>query len=391
MIKRLTLVGLAVALFLGGLGYFQMVFKPQMIRGFITKNVPPPVAVAAETAKTERWIEQLTSIGTLTASQGIDIASQVAGVVEEILFESSTDVPAGARLIALDTSVERADLASALASQREADVAYSRQADLIRRAVTSEANLDTARARRDTTAAAVKRIEAVIAQKNIVAPFAGRLGIRKVEKGQYVAPGVALVSLQQLDPIRADFPMPENVIGKLKVGQKIEATVDAFPGQVFKGEVQFLDARVAADTRTLLVRAIIQNPDRKLLPGMFVNVAVQAGEPVEVVTVPRTAVTYSLYGDSVYVVKPAPAPVGTAEASPAPAVQPGAPAQGEAQVAERRFVKTGQVREGRVAIVTGVSASELVVTTGQLKVNPGARIRVDNSQPLTSPAERPKL
>ena len=153
----------------------------------------------------------------------------------------------------------------------------------------------------------MKRIQAVIAQKAIASPFAGRLGIRKVEKGQYVSAGMALVSLQALDPIRADFPMPEQYVGKLAVGQPIELTVDAYPGQVFKGEIQSLDARVAQDTRTLLVRGLLPNPDRKLLPGMFANVTVLVGAPRDVVTVPRTAVTYSLYGDSVYVVKPAPA------------------------------------------------------------------------------------
>ena len=153
----------------------------------------------------------------------------------------------------------------------------------------------------------------MIAQKLIVAPFSGRLGIRKVEKGQYVSAGPALTSLQALDPIRVDFPMPEQNIGKLRVGQSISLTVDAFPGQVFKGEIQSLDARVAQDTRTLLVRGILPNKERKLLPGMFANVTVHAGEPIDVVTVPRTAVTYSLYGDSVYVVKPAPAKEGQAQ------------------------------------------------------------------------------
>jgi membrane fusion protein, multidrug efflux system len=260
--------------------------------------------------------------------------------------------------------------------------------------VTSEANLDTARAKRDTAQAAVKRVEAVIAQKQIVAPFSGRLGIRKVEKGQYVSAGPALTSLQALDPIRVDFPMPEQSIGKLRIGQAISLTVDAFPGQVFKGEIQSLDARVAQDTRTLLVRGILPNKERKLLPGMFANVTVHAGEPTDVITVPRTAVTYSLYGDSVYVVKPAPAKEGQGQAQ---AQGGGAQAQ-EAQqkpaepalIADRRFVKTGAVREDRVAILSGLQVGEQVVTTGQIKLNPGASIRIDNTQPLNRSGERPK-
>ena len=255
MSRRFIITGVVIAALLGGLSWFQFVFKPQMIRSFLSQMKPPPATVTAEPARTEQWIERLTSIGTLIASQGVDVTSQVAGIVTEVLIDSGTEVDQGTKLVQLDTSVEVADLASAIATHREAEVAYARQVDLMNKKVTSEANLDTARAKQETAQAAVKRIQAVIAQKAIAAPFGGRVGIRKVEKGQYVSAGMALVSLQALDPIRADFPMPEQHIGKLRVGQPIELTVDAFPGQVFKGEIQSLDARVAQDTRTLLVRA----------------------------------------------------------------------------------------------------------------------------------------
>jgi membrane fusion protein (multidrug efflux system) len=356
-----------------------------MIRSFLSQMKPPPATVTAEAARSERWIERLTSIGTLIASQGVDVTSQVAGIVTEVLIDSGRDVEHGTKLVQLDASVEVADLASAVATHREAEVAFARQADLMNKKVTSEANLDTARAKQETAQAAVKRIEAVIAQKAITAPFSGRVGIRKVEKGQYVSAGMALVSLQALDPIRADFPMPEQQIGKLQVGEPIELTVDAYPGEVFKGEIQSLDARVAQDTRTLLVRAILSNRERKLLPGMFANVTVLVGQPADVVTVPRTAVTYSLYGDSVYVAKPA------SETADARAGAPVAGEPAEQMVAERRFVRTGQVRGDRVAITFGLGAGELVVTTGQLKLNPGAGIYIDKSQALAPPPERPKL
>jgi membrane fusion protein, multidrug efflux system len=385
MTRRFIITGIIIAALLGGLSWFQFVFKPQMIREFLSKMVPPAATVTAEAAKIEKWGEQLTSIGTLIASQGVDVTTQVAGVVTEIFFESGQDVQQGAKLVQLDVAVELADLASGKATLQEAEVAFQRQNDLINKRVTSEANLDTARAKRDTAEAAVKRVEAVIAQKLIVAPFSGRLGIRKVEKGQYVSAGPALTSLQALDPIRVDFPMPEQSIGKLKVGQTISLTVDAFPGQVFKGEIQSLDARVAQDTRTLLVRGILPNKERVLLPGMFANVTVHAGQPLDVVTVPRTAVTYSLYGDSVYVVKPAPAKEG----QPKPAADAQKPAE-QPLIADRRFVKTGPMREDRVAITSGLQAGEEVVTTGQIKLNPGASIRIDNSQPLTRPEDRPR-
>ena len=204
---------------------------------------------------------------------------------------------------------------------------------------------------------------------------------------------MTLVTLQKLDPLRADFPLSEQAIGKLKVGQVIEVIVDAFPGKVFKGTIESLDARVAQDTRTLLVRGRLPNADAKLLPGMFANVTVLVGNPRSVVTVPRTAVNYSLYGDSLYVVKAVDARAGsTAKDAPGgPGEAEAAPGEGERKlVADRRFVKTGQARDDRVAILEGLKAGEEVVTTGQLKLNPGVTIRIDNDQPLIRPEARPK-
>jgi len=383
MIKRLLIASLILVVLIGGLAYFQLVFKPQAIKGFLSQQVPPPATITAEPARSQEWVERLPAIGTLISSQGVDVASQVDGIVTAIGFESGMEVPKGKLLVQLDVSVELAELASAEATMREADVAYKRQTDLLRKAVTSEANVDTALAKRDTAAAAVNRIKAVIARRSIMAPFAGRLGIRKVELGQYVSPGLAMVTLQALDPIWVDFPMPEQAIGKLRVGQKIQLTVDAFPKKVFEGEVASLDARVAQDTRTLLVRGTLPNPNRRLLPGMFADVAVLAGAPSAVVTVPRTAITYSLYGDSVYVVKPQESGDGAVQTPPP---EPGE----EIFIVERRFVTTGQERGDRVAVTSGLKVGEQVVTTGQLKLNNGSRVKIDNSQELKAPAALPK-
>ena len=382
MSRRFIITGLIAGLLLAGLAWFNFAFKPNMIKTIMSSQVPPPATVTSEAAKAEKWIEQLPSIGTLTSSHGVDMTSQIAGIVTEVYLESGAEAERGTSLVQLDIAVELADLASSKATLQEAEVGFQRQADLIAKRVTSEANLDTARAKRDTASAAVNKIQAVIAQKTIKAPVSGRLGIRKVERGQYVSPGMVLVTLQQLDPIRVDFPMPEQLISKLRVGQQLEVTVDTFPGEIFKGEIESLDARVAQDTRTLLVRGSLPNGRRLLLPGMFANVVVLAGEPREVVTVPRTAITYSLYGDSIYAVK---------------SVAGSSPGDGKADataepklVADRRFVKTGEAREDRVVVLTGVAVGEQVVTTGQLKLNPGAAIRIDNTQPLSRPEERPK-
>ncbi len=277
------------------------------------------------------------AIGTFRAVQGVDVAPQVGGVVRAIQFESSQDVAKGAPLVEIDDSTEQADLKSNLAVLKNADVALERQRTLITGGNTPQANLDTALASRDQAAAAAERTRAIIAQKAVTAPFAGRLGIRRIDLGQYVSPGTSLVTLQQLDPIYVDFSLPEQNLAELKPGQTIEASVDAYPGTTFTGKIKFVDARVSADTRNVLLRGEIANPQRKLLPGMFANVNVLAGTPQDIVTLPRTSITYSLYGDSVYVLTPAPPKAGEAQAA----------GSDQLYTTERRFVRAGRLARGQ--------------------------------------------
>ena len=384
MIKRFVIAAILVALFLGGVGYFNLVFKPKMIGEFMAKMAPPPATVTAVRAGTEDWVDRVRSIGTLIAIQGIDVAPEVGGIVKNYFFDSGQDVEKGAKLIELDTSVEEADLDRNRAILLEANADLKRQASLVKKEFVSQAVVDTTTSKRDTAAASVQRMEALIAQKNITAPFAGRLGLRRMEKGQYVKAGDTLVWLQALDPIWIDFPVPEGDVGKLKNGAPIELTVSAYPGTTFKGEIEAFDARVAQDTRTLMVRGKLPNADHRLLPGMFANVAVLEGQPKKFVTVPRTAITYGLYGDGVWVVKEGPpAPEKTASVGevtvPAPTL-----------TVERRFVRVGPSEGDNVAILEGVQEGEQVVTSGQLKLHPDAPVKIDNSQPLTPSAERPK-
>ena len=401
MVKRFLIAAMIVGLFLGGVGYFNLVFKPKMIGEFMKKMVPPPATVTAEAARTESWSDRVRAIGTLVAIEGVDVAPQLGGMVTEYYFESGHDVAQGDKLVKLDTSVEEADLADNKATLAQTLLDYERQAKLVKTGAVSQAVLDQTIAKRDSAAAAVQKMEATIAQKTIIAPFAGRLGLRHVEKGQYVEPGHALVWLQSLDPVWVDFPVPEGDIGKFKLGSAVELAADAYPGQLFKGEVEAFDAKLGSDTRTLMVRARVPNSDRKLMPGMFANVAVLAGGAKELITVPRTAVTYGLYGDSVWVVNegapaPAPAPPPTASAEPvasaaaADATPVGAIPDEPKLTAERRFVRVGPTEGDRVAILEGVKAGEQVVTSGQLKLQPGATIKIDNSGALKAPAELPK-
>jgi membrane fusion protein, multidrug efflux system len=401
MVKRFLIAAIIVGLFLGGVGYFNLVFKPQMIGEFMAKMVPPPATVTAEPAKTETWIDRVRAIGTLVAIEGVDVAPQVGGIVTDYFFDSGHDVEKGQKLVKLDTSVEEADLADNKATLQQTNLDFERQSKLVKTSAVSQATLDSTIAKRDSALAAVQKTEALIAQKAITAPFAGRLGLRRVERGQYVSPGQALAWLQALDPIWVDFPVPEASVGKFAIGTEIELTADAFAGETFKGEIEAFDAKLGADTRTLTVRARLPNPDRKLLPGMFANVAVLAGGAKQLVTVPRTAVTYGLYGDSVWVVtesapEPPAAPPATASAEPvasaiASDVAPTASIPADKTLtAERRFVRVGPTQGDRIAILEGIKQGEQVVTSGQLKLQPGAAIKVDNSGALKAPAELPR-
>jgi membrane fusion protein, multidrug efflux system len=377
-----TLVLVLLAGVSGGLYYFQFIIKPEMVKGFIAASfVPKPTAVTAETVVKETWAPRLPAIGTLHAYQGIDVAPQVAGVVKTIYFKSGEDVATGARLVDIDDSVDEADLKNGLAQLKNADVALDRQQQLMVGGNTAKAQFDAAQATRDSAAAAVERTKAIIAQKTIVAPFPGRLGISKTDVGQYVAVGFSLVTLQQLDPIYVDFSTPEQSLRTLAVGQEARLTVDALPGRTFVGKIAAIDARVAQDSRNILARAVFDNPDRKLLPGMFAQVEVDSGAPEEVLTAPRTAIVYSLYGDNVFVVKPAPPKAGEAQA---------ASADKENLIVERRFVRVGATRGERVAILEGLEPGDIVVTSGQIKLQPNFPVTVDAAGALPSRPVLPK-
>ncbi len=380
----------ALAGLTAGLAYFQFVIKPNMVKGFMAVAfAPKPTAVSVEAARVEKWPPQLTAIGTLRAYQGISIAPQAAGVVTAIHFESGGDVEAADLLINIDDSVEQADLANGLAQLKNADATLARQKMLVAGGNTPQSTVDSALASRDSAAATVARSRAVIAQKAIRAPFSGRLGLRNVDLGQYASVGMALATLQQLDPIYTDFPVPEEALATLAVGQDVSMTVDAIPGRTFEGKIKAIDARVSAESRNVTARAQFANADRKLLPGMIANLTVTTGASADVLTLPRTAIVYSLYGDNVFVVKPAPASPSPSQSGERTASGAAAAAQAPAPgglVVERRFVKVGATRDERIAIEEGVQAGEQVVTAGQIKLQANAPVTIDETPALPPPA-----
>jgi membrane fusion protein (multidrug efflux system) len=238
----LVAVSLLLAVLIGGFAYFQFVVKPEMIKGFITAGGPPPVTVSTQPAKVETWVSTQPAIGTFRAVQGYDVAAEVGGIVRAINFESGQYVKEGTVIVQLDDSIEQADLRSGLAQLKKAELELKRQQELLSRKATPKTNFDAALAARDSAAATVDRVRAVIAQKAITTAFAGRLGIRNVDIGQYLPAGTPMVTLQQLTPIYVDFPVPEQKLSALAVGNKVEVIVDAEPGRIFEGKIESIDA-----------------------------------------------------------------------------------------------------------------------------------------------------
>lgn len=369
MIRRI-LYFLLVTVVLGGLAgaiaFYAFDFKPKMLATVILGAPRPPETISAEPARTESWQPQIAGIGTVTAFQGIDVTPKVGGVVTEVHFESGQDVKAGELLVKLDTGTEEADIRSIEAEIANNDTELKRRESLVAKGIVAITELDSLKTKQRVLQATLDRRRAEIAQKFIYAPWNGRVGLRDIAVGSYLAPGQKIVWLQQIDPVYVDFTVTEADYGRIAVGQKVSVSLNAYPDQSFTGKIVTTDARLSDTNRMVMVRAEIANPEMKLVPGMYANVLVDVGSPQQVVTVPQTAVTYSLYGDNVFVVA-------------AKKVKDKDGKDVDELVAERRFVKAGPVRDGRVSIVSGIKDGDKVVTAGQNKIDQGSKVVIDNS------------
>lgn len=359
MKKPLLLTALALLLVFGGI--FGFIYgKKALIARYMASYAPPPVSVVVEPAREEKWDRSITAVGTLKAALGVDVATESAGTVSRIFFRGGEAVPAGAELFALEDSVEVATLKSLLAQKRLAEINFQRDQKLLATRSISRTDFDKTESVLKDVSAQAEKTEAIIARKHLRAPFAGQIGIPRVDEGMYVTEGQAMVTLQALELLEVDFTLPEQQLPMLRAGQKVRCAVQAHPGRHFDGEIIAIDARVDANTRNVLVRARVPNAGAALLPGMFVSVEVVVEEQVPVVSVPETAISYNLYGDAVYVLK-----TGTGE--------------GDLSV-ERRYVTLGDHRNLRVAVQEGLAAGERVVTAGALKLDNGARVSLDTRE-----------
>jgi membrane fusion protein (multidrug efflux system) len=364
------------------------------IRALIA-SVPKPGPQTVSTVEVQKmqWQSQFTAVGTLNPVRGADLSTEVAGLVRTVHFKSGQDVKAGALLVELNADSDIALLHSAEAAAAQAATVLKRdQAQLAIQAV-SQAQIDADTNDLKAKRAQVEQQAALVAKKSIRAPFAGRLGITALNPGQYVNAGDKLVTLQTLDPIYVDFSLPQQQLAGLAVGQVVNLSVDTFPGQAFTGKINAISPKVDSATRNVQVEATVANPKQMLLPGMFANVKIDIGGTQERLTLPSTAVTYNPYGSTVYVVKQAEAPKPGAAATPgAPAPVPATDAQGKPQlVAQQVFVETGPTRGDQIAIVKGLEAGQVVVSSGQNKLKNGTPVTVDNTvQPTNDPNPKPQ-
>lgn len=358
---RFLIMLLLVGLLGTGLLFFQT-FK-RSILSQITEQIRNTVpTVATGKAVMAEWQPRQIATGTARALKGADLSAEVGGIVDEISFDSGQTVQAGTVLLRLRPNDDPAKLQQLQAAADLAAITLERDQRQLAAKAISQATVDTDIATLKAARAQVAAQQAMMAQKIVKAPFTGRLGLRQVDIGQYLAPGTAIVTLQQLDPMYVDFYLPQQALEKLQVGQPVDLNADSYPNRSFSGKVTSLNARVDPSSRMVQVRATVPNADNALLPGMFLTVTVTSGPAQSLVTIPNMAVAYNPYGALVYVVRPEKDKAGK-----------------DVLVAHQQFITTGDARGDQVSVLKGLKEGEVIVTAGQIKLHNGSVIAVDNS------------
>ena len=370
---RMTVMLLLVGLLAGGLIWFQQ-FKAGIIKQVVTSIRSQVPTVATAQASIQQWQPRQTAVGSARASNGADLAAEIGGVVDRIDFDSGQTVAAGTVLLRLRPNDDDARLAQLQANADLAAITLQRDQRQLQAHGVAQATVDSDAANLKVVRGQVAAQQAVMAEKVVRAPFAGRLGIRQVDLGQYIAAGTTIVTLQQLDPMFVDFYLPQQALGQFRVGQEVEVSADAYPNRTLNGTISSLNAKVDSSSRMLQLRASIPNPDGALLPGMYLSVSVASGPPRPLVTVPLTAVAFNPYGSLVYVLHGENNPQGA-----------------DQRIVNQQFVNTGASRGDQISILKGITANDVVVTAGQLKLHNGSRVHIDNKvQPTNNPAPAPE-
>ena len=372
MVRWFIAVGLLLALLVGGLVWFNY-FRGKMITQFFANNKPPAASVSVAEAKSETIPNLLTAVGDLAAVHQVNVTSDVNGRITDIMFTAGASVKEGTPLVQLFDGPEQADLASFKAQATVAQLSLDRAKQLASRQFGPQATVDQTQAAFDQANAGIARTQAIISQKLVKAPFDGELGVRKVEVGQYLTAGTQIVSLTDLSQLYANFTVTEKDSGALKVGQTVRIAVDAYPGRKFEGKITTIEPQIATDTRNIRVQATIANPEKILKPGMFATTTVVLPDKPAVVTIPETAVDYTLYGDSVYLVSEKKEEDGKSSL-----------------IVTRTFVQTGKRIEGRAEILKGLKDGDRVVAVGQLKLQSGSAVTISSDPTPPIPAKPPR-
>ena len=384
--KRMFWMLLATAIIFGGVFVARAVMDQGMNQFFDTME-QPPVAVSTFAARAERWTNAVDAVGTLVAVNGTAVTTESGGVVQRIAFEAGQPVRAGDLLVELNSAAELATLESLEASAQLAGVQRDRFRTLVADQLVSRAEVDERTTQAAAARAQADAQKALVAQKRVRAPFDGILGIRRVNLGQYVAPGEPIVTLQSLDPVYVNFSLPEQYLPQLREGTVVRASVDALPGRSFEGPVTAIEPAVDPATRNFEVQATLANPDGALRPGTFARVSFDFGQAQDVLVIPQTAVSFNPYGNAVYVVSEAP-PAETGAAGKDAGAQA---EEGPRLVVRQRFVTTGPTRGDLVAVTDGLRAGEMVVTSGLLRLRNDARVTINNDvQPSAEEAPAPQ-
>ncbi|MGH8427378.1 MAG: efflux RND transporter periplasmic adaptor subunit [Gammaproteobacteria bacterium] len=382
MKKRLAIAIVGLIIIFGGSFGFHF-FKDAMITKALANYRPPPATVSAASAKQVEWRPYTQAIGTLSAVNGVDVSNAIDGKVLKIAFHSGDEVKQGQLLVKLDTSQEQALLEQYQAQAILNKGMYQRAEALRKKNLNSKQDLDTALANYQSAQAQVAGEQAVIDKKTITAPFAGQVGIREVNLGQYIAAGTAIVNLEQLTPLYVTFTLPQADVPKLHLNQNVAIDVDAYPNRDFAAKITAIDPAVNDQSRTVQVQATSPNPDKLLRPGMFANLKVLADQSEKKIVIPATAINYSLYGDSVYVLEPVgqatnankPPQAGASTGNKSSA---GTGAGGQTvYTAKQVFVNAGEQR-GKLVAVTGIKLGDQVVTAGQIKLHNGSQVLINN-------------
>lgn len=360
MIKRFIIAIVFVAVVAGGIVGFNM-FRDRMIADFFANMPATAYPVSTVNAESGEWQPGIEAIGTVYAARGIDLAVEAGGVIRSVEFSANDEVEEGQLLVQIDDAIEQADLVAARSQVDVSNAALERARTLSDRGVSSAVNVQEAEAAASSAVAQIERLNAVLGQKSVEAPFAGTIGIPRVESGQFVSVGTVVATLQDLDTLRVDFTVPEQQLGRVSAGQTVAIATEA-GGSVASGTITGIEPRIDPQTRLVSLRAEVDNQDGRLNPGQFVRVRIQLPIEDNVVALPQTAVTTSLYGDFIYVVTEPEEPIQTAEGEP------------ERFVVRQIFVKTGRRNGTQVEVTEGVSAGDRVVTVGQNRLSNGSQV-----------------